>query len=334
MQVVPQSTTPPDRPSRRDPGEPHRAPGRVPRESVHKTAAREVFLRDAARRGDARFTVSAVWHRDHFLAHHGGPVSDPVVLAETARQAAIHLSHRFFDVPFDRAFVLSRLAVDLDEPLPPVPSTPLGLGLDAHCVRHTEKRRTAFELRAVARVAGRAAGRALVRWEVMEQRRYAVLRRRGTPAAGAAAGPADDTGALPLRPGQVGQRHGHDVFLAADAERADRWWLRLPPDHPVVFDHPSDHIPGMAFVEAFRQAVTASAPDARAGTTLRRLRSLDVEFTSFGEPELPVLISADHPDASGTPTLTRATQAGREVARARLGHAPAVARAVRAGAGR
>ncbi|WP_281275492.1 AfsA-related hotdog domain-containing protein [Saccharothrix australiensis] len=36
--------------------------------------------------------------------------------------------------------------------------------------------------------------------------------------------------------------------------RSDSWLPRVDRRHPVLFDHPVDHVPGMALQEAGRQA--------------------------------------------------------------------------------
>lgn len=300
---------------------------RVPRESVHKSATAEVLLTDAARLGEDRFAVSAVWHRDHFLGHRGTPAADPVLLAETARQTAIHLSHRFHDVPEGHPFVLDEVAVELDEALPPAAPEPLALGLDVRCRRLAgPARRTSLELDAVVHTAHRRPGRAWVRWEVMEPRRYAVLRKRGAPGPGTAGGPGAvdgpaPAGAVPVPTARVGVRREHDVLLAADPARPDRWWLRLDLGHPVLFDHASDHIPGMALVEAFRQAaLVADVPGDR--DAARHVRTLTTRFTSFGELDLPVSITAETGDDRGRgprPSFAiRAVQGDRELASAHV----------------
>ncbi|MEV6947637.1 ScbA/BarX family gamma-butyrolactone biosynthesis protein [Streptomyces sp. NPDC051172] len=324
MHAVPSPTPPFDRKSSPDPWGRLRFDRRVPRETVHKSALAEVLLSDAARLGSERFAVGAAWHRDHFLGHLGGPAADSVLLAETVRQAAIHLSHRFLEIPLHRPFVLSELAVDLDEALPPVDATPLALGLDVHARRTAgNPRRSRFELDAVVRAGHGPVGRARMRWEAVEPRLYTTLRKRGAPGPDTTP-PRQHARAVPLLPSRVGQRHGRDVLLAADEARSGRWWLRLDLGHPVLFDHESDHIPGMALLEAFRQALvvtTAQEYGTRAPDAARCVRSLASAFTSFGELDQPVSITAeraaDDGRDEGVALVLRAAQGDRELAYAR-----------------
>ncbi|MGW3039260.1 ScbA/BarX family gamma-butyrolactone biosynthesis protein [Kitasatospora sp. NPDC001159] len=283
---------------------------RVPRASVHKAADAEVLLTDAQRLGADRFAVAARWDRDHYMADHGGPAADPVMLVETTRQTAIHLSHRFLDIPYGMPFVLSEASVDLTEALPPVGPEHLTVGLDVICRRPAEgARRLRLELEADVLVRHRAVGRTRLRWEPMEPSRYTMLRHRGRePHASALPEPPR----IALSPATVGQRTERDVLIAADPVRANAWWLRLDLDHPVLFDHESDHVPGMALVEAFRQVGRVAAADHRPGASGVTL--LTVEFTAFGELDAPVAITAE-PAGLGVFTL-RAHQGERELARA------------------
>ncbi len=298
----------------------------VPRETVHKTAAAEVLLTDAERLGDERFAVGASWRRDHYLAHHGGPAADPVLLAETARQTAIYLSHRFFGVAHGVPFVLSGISVELFEALPPVDEEYLAVGLDVVCRKPAGGPRLRLELDADVVVRHRSVGRARVRWEPMEPRRYALLRRRGGQGPGEA-GPRTAPSCVPLPPARVGQLAERDVLLAADASAAHVWWLRLDRAQPVLFDHDSDHVPGMTLVEAFRQAARVASADGRPGASGATL--LDVTFTAFCEPDVPVSITAE-PAGRGAGVFTlRAHQAGRELASAEVGHGVPESSAVR-----
>ncbi|MFH8380952.1 ScbA/BarX family gamma-butyrolactone biosynthesis protein [Kitasatospora sp. NPDC018058] len=283
---------------------------RVPRASVHKAADAEVLLTDAQRLGTGRFAVAARWDRDHYLAHHGGPAADPVMLVETTRQTAIHLSHRFLDIPYGMPFVLSEASVDLTEALPPVGPEHLTVGLDVVCHPPAEgARRLRLELEADVLLRHRVIGRTRLRWQPMEPSRYTMLRHRGREPR---TSPLPEPPRIPLSPATVGQRTERDVLIAADPMRANAWWLRLDLDHPVLFDHESDHVPGMALVEAFRQAGRVAAADHRPGAGGVTL--LTVEFTAFGELDAPVAITAE-PAGLGVFTL-RAHQGERELAHA------------------
>ncbi|MFE6871325.1 ScbA/BarX family gamma-butyrolactone biosynthesis protein [Kitasatospora sp. NPDC057692] len=322
----------------------------MPREAVHKAAAAEVLLTDSARLGEERFAVAALWERDHHLGHRDGPAADPVLLAETVRQAAIHLAHRFHASTYGHPFVLHGLAVELDRPLPPIGPDGLDVGLDLDCRAAVARRptpgRERFALDGVAWAGHRPVGRVRLRWEVLAPERYAVLRRRS---AGAAAAPERSPVAVPLPvapPPPVavptGRTRARDVLLAADPERADRWWLRPFEDHPALFDHAVDHVPGMVLVEAFRQAAGALV----GGAADSELRAFDAEFLAFGERGSPIAVLADpgpgpgpgpgldpDPDPGPGPGLgpasgpapvadgtvrVRAVQDGRPIAQARL----------------
>ena len=328
MHCVPSPAAPPDLHTPGPPGVALRYDRPVARESVHKSASTEVLLTDARHLGEDRFAVAARLPREQFITadHPGEGALDPVLLAEAARQAAIHLSHRFHDIPLGHPFVLGEVAVELDEPLPPSADATL----QARCRRTAgNPRRVCLGLDATVWAAGRAAGRARVLWEAMEPRRYAVLRKRGAAQPPVVSGPAHAAaaGAAPLPPARVGLWRDRDVLLASDTERSGRWWLKLDPGHPVLFDHPSDHIPGMALVEAFRQAAGVAATQGAVGPArVRDIGELTVAYDSFGEPDLPVAITLEprgagalepHDEHARLVHLT-ATQGDRTLARARV----------------
>ncbi|MEU8924789.1 ScbA/BarX family gamma-butyrolactone biosynthesis protein [Kitasatospora sp. NPDC048545] len=290
---------------------------RLPAAAVHKAAPGEVLLTDAARTGDDRFRVAARWDRHRFL-HHGGTglPTDPLLVVETVRQALIHLSHRFHGVPQGHPFVLDTLDLRLTRAgSTHRPAGPQHAVLDAVCTRTTTTpHRTGLALDAVVSVDGVTAGRAGIHWEVRDPEFYALVRDRARRKAAAPSGPPAGESRR-LAPREAGYADGRHVLLARTPGSAPGAFLLDPdPGHPVLFDHPSDHVPGMVLLEAFRQAARAigAPPDPT------RVRAA---FTAFGEPDAPVRVAARPGPEPGT-TEVAAVQSGATLASALLGYAP------------
>ncbi|MFD6619935.1 ScbA/BarX family gamma-butyrolactone biosynthesis protein [Streptomyces albidoflavus] len=268
----------------------------VPRTMVHKTADDEVLLRSAARITADRFAVRLRWPEEHLLHHRRGDgARDSLIVAETMRQAGIYLSHRYHDVPADYAFVLHRFDFRLTEPV-----RDSGAGddavLDIQVVREPgNTRRFRMESAAWLVIGGRRVGRATMKWDAFAPRQYAVIRSRG-------GSPEYDPSAVPapaalraLPAALVGRDRADAVLLAEAPTEPGRWWLRMDTGHPALFDHASDHTPGMVIVEAFRQAVLALTAErsADADAPYRTIRHLDVSFHAFGQLGLAVEIVAE-----------------------------------------
>ncbi|MFJ9517628.1 ScbA/BarX family gamma-butyrolactone biosynthesis protein [Kitasatospora sp. NPDC101801] len=264
---------------------------------VHKAAMAEVFITDAHRLGDHRFTVAAQWPRAHVFYRPGADGKcDPVLWLETIRQAGVYVAHRFYDVPISHQFVLAGAEFTIEDPqAPQYGSTPHTVSLDITFEPPAQdKRHLVIELAAVVRIDGRRCGRVTMRGQAIDARRYAVLRRRNAPSRASLA-PFAQPSPVPLPPAAVGRQHEWDVVLAAWPDRAESWQLSLDPYHPVFFDHATDHLPGMALVEAFRQAVSLSgcrrsAPDC--APRVWALTSGAVTFDAFGELDAPVLVES------------------------------------------
>ncbi|WP_052845193.1 AfsA-related hotdog domain-containing protein [Streptomyces sp. NRRL S-31] len=139
----------------------------LPPAAVHKAAAAEVLLTDARPLGQNRFAVAALWPRDAFLTHRAtSSPCDPLLVAETVRQSAIHLSHTFYDVPKGHHFVLSNLNFELD--LPAWGPGPLPVVLDITSTRtSTNPRRLAMALSTDVHVAGVQRGLCSIHFEVL-----------------------------------------------------------------------------------------------------------------------------------------------------------------------
>lgn len=250
----------------------------VARQLVHRAAVAETFPTGWKQTGTDRFVVSAQWPRAHAL--HVSPdrsAYEPLLVVETVRQSGTLLAHTEYDVPLGHHFVLQEFEVETFPAhltVGPVPAEPT---VD---VRFVEVRRRA----------GRPAGARYTAEVLLDGARVATARVAFTCVAASVYDrlrggrtPATVT-ALPPQPGlpprMVRRALPQDVVLSP-SDREDRWRLRIDTAHPVFFDHPLDHAPGMLLLESARQAAWARRP---AGGTPASFRSVFHRYAELDEP--------------------------------------------------
>ncbi|MFI0923324.1 ScbA/BarX family gamma-butyrolactone biosynthesis protein [Streptomyces sp. NPDC021012] len=290
----------------------------ISRRFVHRASVTEVFLTDATVAGPDRFLVGAQLPRNHALYRpERTGQCDFMLLVETVRQAGIFLSHRFHDVPLGHHFIFKALSLHISDPAAlRVGCGPLGAVLDVKVVtpagaRNPRRFDARFDM--VIEVGGRECARASAGVIVIDDVRYGRLRQRGridgtmrptgreasaSSAYGVHSGAEDDRGVLRPVPAAEAQ-----ALPAGCGE----WRLHVDPTHPGYFEHPSDHVPGMLLLEAFRQAARQTAGGAA-------LTSLDADFAVFGELAEAVAVEAT-PTGDGRVRLS-ATQGARVLATA------------------
>jgi hypothetical protein len=100
------------------------------------------------------------------------------------------------------------------------------------------------------------------------------------------------TPAHPVAGDLVGRDRPADVVLAP-ADLPGTWLLRVDPEHPIFFEHPTDHVPGMALLEAMRQAARCLLFPARMLPT-----GVHSSFSRFVEFDSPCLVRAE-PQSTG-----------------------------------
>ncbi|MEV6113642.1 ScbA/BarX family gamma-butyrolactone biosynthesis protein [Streptomyces sp. NPDC052109] len=284
----------------------------VPRRLVHKTSEDEVLLTDAVRVGHGHFHLAVRGPAGHapFRPGPAGPAVDPTLFVEMLRQTAIYLSHRFYGVPLEHPFIFCDLDFDLASGGlgPAEPEEAVFLEVECRETGRRGPRGTAMSLdaRLLADGGVRAAGS--VSWQAVHATRYAAVRRRGlggapVPRAGEVPSAPLPAGAVVEAPERVGREREPDVVVArlggGEDEPGGVWALRVDQRHPSYFDHPSDHVPGMLLLEAFRQAARAAgAPQGRV------LSGGSVTFAAFCELNVPVRIEVrPSADAAGGPGL-------------------------------
>ncbi|WP_416967748.1 ScbA/BarX family gamma-butyrolactone biosynthesis protein [Streptomyces sp. 4F14] len=260
----------------------------VPRQFVHRAALAETLLTGWERTGPDRFTVYAQWPRAHGLHVSVDWHSyDPLLVVETVRQAGTLIMHTEYGVPLDQQFVLNGFDVATDPhrlevgPLPAEPTVELAFT----DVRFRGRRPAACRYTARVLCHGEPAATADVAFTCVGEAVYRRLR------GGRTAGTIE---AVPLPPGlppeAVDRALPTDVVLASPdpdpGAPGGRWQLRVNTAHPVFFDHPLDHVPGMLLLEAARQAARRALPGKPGPSAYRAV------FHRYAELDEPVWIEA------------------------------------------
>ncbi|GHG03987.1 ScbA/BarX family gamma-butyrolactone biosynthesis protein [Streptomyces zaomyceticus] len=207
--------------------------------------------------GKDRFAVRAAWPTDHpfFTPVRRGEelCHDPLLVVETLRQSTMALLHAAHGLPLDRHILLGEISLSCD---------PAGLavaGEEADIeVRFAEllsrggqlsDMRVEWTVRRVARVVATGAARARFAGPAA----YRRLRRGHVEAGAVRPAPWIRRAPAPL----TGRDRADDVLLAPSG-REGVWELVVDTGHPTLFQRPNDHIPGMLFLEAARQAASAA----------------------------------------------------------------------------
>lgn len=207
--------------------------------------------------GRDRFGVRATWPTDHpfFTPVRRGEerCHDPLLVVETLRQAAMALLHSAHGLPLTRHILLGEISLTCD---------PAGLAVVGD--------EPDIEIRfAEAVLRGDRLAGMLVEWTVRRGARtvatggaharftggaaYRRLRGGHVEAGVVHPGPWTHRAPAPL----AGRARREDVLLSPTG-REGVWELVVDTGHPTLFQRPNDHIPGMLFLEAARQAVSAA----------------------------------------------------------------------------
>lgn len=297
---------------------PHPAPGydfherTVSRHLVHRASVSEVLITGWQATGPYDFLLGAQWPRAHgFYRLPGDRHHDPVLAAETVRQAGLLIGHVGFGVPQGHHVVLDDLSYAVEPAALAVAAAPASLMLRVACqdVRMRHGRLGSLRIQVELERDGRPLGHGSAQLQVHAPASYARLRGGVHPA------PGGGRPSVPAAPELVGREQPDDVVLSPARPPAS-WWLRTDLRHPVLFDQPLDHVPGMLVLEAARQAA-------------HRLRfpepvvpvELVSSFDGFVELDRPCLVRAwtePGPERRRVPVRVVLEQDGRTAAECRL----------------
>ncbi|WP_329374988.1 ScbA/BarX family gamma-butyrolactone biosynthesis protein [Streptomyces sp. NBC_01483] len=290
----------------------------VPKELVHRASVAEVMLTDWARVDDHRFAVAAQWPRGHSFFAPVDDCHDPLIAAETIRQAGVLLAHAEYGVPLGHHFLVSDLSVAVRPQHVRVGWTPASLELDVRCVDIKERGGAVTGFRIVVEIyrdgsLAATGGGALtcITPRVYQRLRAARLAEDGRPRVIALT--------APETPQSVGRMSPTDVVLSPVGE-PNRWQLRVDTRHPTLFDHMVDHVPGMVLLEAARQAAAATLGHASLPLAVTS------EFQRYVELDAPCVIEACRVPGTGPAgaesVLVTACQDGAPVFRCAVTMAP------------
>lgn len=264
----------------------------IDRTLVHRNSIAEVLLTDLIRLSETELLVAAQWPRSHrvyrpdYYGRH-----DPMLILESIRQTGLAVSHYAFGVGFDQQSLMRDVGFVLDQQTEPralLSATNIAITVTCRDVimRAGRLRGMTIELAFAADGLPFATGHGTVRW--ISARSYAALRARS--------GIRLDWDQLrwsnvlpPRRASSI--RAADDVLLNPEGSGSTRR-LVVPLDHPVYFDHPLDHAPGMLLIDAAWQAVVEQRGD---GARLVGCTLDCAEFTELGLDTDVVLrrVSAD-----------------------------------------
>jgi hypothetical protein len=247
------------------------------------------------RLSDRRFSLSVRWP-----AAEGDLPYDPRLLAQTVRQTGLVVAHAAYDVPLTHQTVLSFLSFTLVPGLRPPRGRASAPDVRIAVAQNGGRRRTTKALRMSFQVSldGSELARAEAEFAWISERVYARLRgARRHVDWGAWAVPAPVDARLVARPSAA------DVMLSP-GDRPHRWLLRNDPSNHLIFDHPVDHVPGLALLEAADQAARALlAPAALAAT------GIEATYVRYVEFDRPCHIEAEPLPEPGSVRVT-GTQEG------------------------
>ncbi|MEE2052053.1 ScbA/BarX family gamma-butyrolactone biosynthesis protein, partial [Nocardiopsis tropica] len=263
---------------------------------VHRESLAEVFVTDTQPLGDDAHAAAAQLPRSH--AYYGDHLlrprlHDPVLLLEACRQVGLAIAHTHYGVPFDHKFVLTTLGINITRPeRMAVGSAPCALRMlcSVEDKRVKEGRVVGYDARFRLFVDGTEVGNAVVGLRFKSPASYGALRlsnRSGAPVPSTETFDFTVTGEVPA-PYLVGRSNGDNVVLTGLAGDGDAVSasLRVLPQHPSLFDHAQDHLPGMVLIEAGRQLALNTLLEVQ-GTSPAKAYPAEITatFTSFGELE-------------------------------------------------
>jgi len=294
----------------------------VERGWVHRAAVSEVFITDLADIDSEQTAVAAQLPVGHgyFLDTAGAPRYGIALLGECARQASTAVAHRRAGVPAGWTFLMMSTSFRLyGAAPPPVGPRPAQLAM---LVRMRREHR-AGAVRAVDStidlwLGGEPVAQATGRTRLVTGEEYEFLRSDIDEVAPLTSDALPEPPGGTVAPALVGRRDPRNVLVADVRRDGDtvRARLAISGRHPTIFDHPLDHYPGSALIEAASQVarILVGAGPAQVG--------FRADFGRFAVLDAPIELTGQRAEAG---CAVEVSQHGRPVATVTVDLAPAPA---------
>ncbi|MFI6442526.1 AfsA-related hotdog domain-containing protein [Streptomyces sp. NPDC050759] len=295
----------------------------VDRVLVHRHAVNEVFLTDLVPIDRDTCVIGAQLPLSHpYFLDQRAPTAryDALLLTECCRQAGTYVAHTQYGVARDWVFLAAATSIELERTdVLEVGDSPGELTLEVHSrPSFRGGRLRSVRTRLDLSMAGERIGVMEGEGRYLDREEYGLLRQggRGGQVPLSSALGVEPAG-VPVAPRLVERRDPRNVLLV-DAHGttegvAARLWVSGR--HATIFDHPLDHYPAMALLEAAAQATTlavrldgASSGRADGAFAARtdgadvRITGLAADYVRFAEVDADVDITAtitERPPAAG-----------------------------------
>lgn len=287
----------------------------IARELVHRRAVAEVFLTGVHRVEDLTYTVAAQWPRWHVFygSHHDR--FDSALVVETLRQLTVLIAHTQLGVMLGMQFLMPEMSVSMVSGVTQNRSRPVDvvIEVDVSEVKETGRRISSFRSIATFLVDGHKIAEGTARARIVDPEAYSRIRARQ-----GATGEQQEV--LPVSAASVGHASAWNVVLG-ESETAGLWRLRVDVSHPILFDHPLDHIPGVLLIEAVRQVLRLAVHDPELD-----FATFDAQFTSIAElgDQVTIALEALTIGAELTTAVASIQARGKVLMRALVGIRPTI----------
>ncbi|MFI5680992.1 ScbA/BarX family gamma-butyrolactone biosynthesis protein [Streptomyces cellulosae] len=219
----------------------------VPKEYVHLHREESVLVTGWFPGEADQYTVTARWPAA------GEGFRGPLLLTQTIRQSCLVIAHAERSVPLSHQTLMEQMDFSVARGYRVPRNRPIDLAVNVSC-RKTGHRSMRMELTLLHD--GHLVAESVVSFSWIAPAVYRRLRGEHLQVAWGEA-PVPE----PVDAYTVGCVHESDVVLAP-ADRPGRWQLRMDVRNAALYDHPVDHVPALALIEAARQAAQGvTGPD-------------------------------------------------------------------------